>query len=195
VTLLLLVLLLFRPPPCPADMAQVGDFCIDRYEAPNEKGAVPFVMQSLLDAESWCEARGKRACFEDEWEAACRSTDKRPWSRGFVFDRTTCNNGSAWIAFDIDRYAKKATQAAEVERLFQGAPSGSFPSCVTPEGVYDLDGNVEEWVVARKGRPLRGTLKGGFWAKPNPKCWDANDVHEPTFRFYETGFRCCKDSG
>jgi len=186
-------------PACPPDMVRVraggADICIDRYEAPNEKGAMPLVMQSLLDAEAWCEARGKRVPTEDEWEMACRSTDRRPWSRGFTFDRTTCNNGSEWLPFDINRFAQKKTQAAEVQRLFRGSPSGSFLGCQTPEGVFDLDGNVEEWVVARKGRPWRGTLKGGFWAKPWPKCWDSNDAHEPTFRFYETGFRCVRDTG
>jgi len=37
------------------------------------------------------------------------------------------------------------------------------------------------------------TLIGGFWSKPWTGCRGANDAHEPTFRFYETGFRCCAD--
>ena len=178
--------------PCPPDMVRVGDVCIDRYEAPNVAGELPLVMQSLVDAEAWCGERGKRACRESEWEAACHSRDGRPWSRGFTTERKTCNNGHQWIPFDIDRFADRRTQAAEVRRLFRASPSGSFPDCRTPEGVFDLDGNVEEWVVAeRPGHPWRGTLKGGFWAKPYSKCDSSNDVHEPTFRFYETGFRCC----
>ena len=173
------------PLACPSDMAQVGGVCIDRYEAPNEKGALPLVMQSFVDAERWCEARGKRTCTEDEWEGACRRQA----------EGRSCNNARSWIAFDIDRYASSKTQGAEVARLFQGSPGGSFETCRTPEGVFDLDGNVEEWVRARKGRPWRAVLKGGFWAKGWPKCWEANDAHEPTFRFFETGFRCCKDTG
>ena len=189
----LFLTLLFAPPPCPPDMARVGGFCIDRYEAPNVEGALPLVMQSLVDAEAWCEERGKRVCRESEWEAACHSRDKRTYSRGNdPSDLTSCNNGHRWIPFDIDRFAKPKTQAAEVARLFRASPSGSFPDCRTPEGVFDLDGNVEEWVIAeRPGHPWRGTLKGGFWAKPFPTCNASNDVHEPTFRFYETGFRCC----
>jgi hypothetical protein len=36
---------------------------------------------------------------------------------------------------------------------------------------------------------------GGFWAKPWTGCRGTNDAHEPTFAFYETGFRCCADPG
>ena len=40
-----------------------------------------------------------------------------------------------------------------------------------------------------------GSLMGGFWAKPWTGCRGTNDAHEPTFTFYETGFRCCADPG
>ena len=36
---------------------------------------------------------------------------------------------------------------------------------------------------------------GGFWAKPWTGCRGTNDAHEPSFEFYETGFRCCADPG
>ena len=187
-----LPLLLWLFQPCPLDMVQVRGFCIDRYEAPNIEGALPLVMQSLVDAEAFCGARGKRVCREREWEAACRSHDNRLWSRGNKPERKTCNNGHQWVAYDIDRFANPRTQADEVARLFRASPSGSFHRCHTPEGVFDLDGNVEEWVLSdNPSSPWRGTLKGGFWAKPYTQCLGSNDVHEPTFRFYETGFRCC----
>ena len=56
-------------------------------------------------------------------------------------------------------------------------------------------GNVEEWVASRSTRPRPGALMGGFWAKPWTGCRGTNDAHEPTFTFYETGFRCCADPG
>jgi sulfatase modifying factor 1 len=178
--------------PCPDDMVSVKGFCIDRYEAPNRRGATPLVMQSLVDAEAFCLARGKRICREREWQAACHSIDHRRWSRGQ--DSTACNNRHPWVPFDINRFAHPRTQADEVARLLRASPSGAFPRCRTPEGVFDLDGNVEEWVLSdNPASPWRGTLKGGFWAKPFPTCEASNDVHEPTFRFYETGFRCCAD--
>ena len=176
-------------------MVDLGSFCIDRFEAPNIQGDLPMVMQSLEDAESWCAERGKRVCRESEWERACHSTDNRRYSRGHTPDRTTCNNGWQWVPWNFDPRRGRRAINAEVLRLYHAAPSGAFESCVTPEGVHDLDGNVEEWTIAEKpGHPWRGTLKGGFWAKPWTRCNGSNDVHEPTFRFYETGFRCCMDS-
>ncbi|MCD6499417.1 MAG: hypothetical protein J7M25_14085 [Deltaproteobacteria bacterium] len=39
--------------PCPAGMAQVSpNLCMDRYEAPNRPGALPFVMFSFNEAAS-----------------------------------------------------------------------------------------------------------------------------------------------
>jgi formylglycine-generating enzyme required for sulfatase activity len=62
-------------------------------------------------------------------------------------------------------------------------------------GVFDMMGNVEEWVTTRKGRRFPGALMGGFWAKPWTGCRGTNDAHEPGFVFYETGFRCCAEPG
>ncbi len=83
----------------------------------------------------------------------------------------------------------------EVERLWQGALSGDYEACRTPQGVHDLTGNLEEWVTSSRPRKFKGVLMGGFWAKPWTGCRGTNDAHEPTqFKFYEVGFRCCKDS-
>jgi sulfatase modifying factor 1 len=159
---------------CPADMAPAGLACVDRYEAPNIEGAKPMVMQSALDAIAWCEARGKRLCSEREWDLACFESG------------STCNNDKMWKPWD----RKTANSASEVARLWQGTPSGAYKGCRTPWGVYDLKGNVEEWAVSSEGRDWPYTLKGGWWAKTTA-CYKSNDAHEPEFRFYETGFRCC----
>ena len=71
---------------------------------------------------------------------------------------------------------------------------GARARCGTSDGIYDLVGNVEEWVQSRASRRWPETLIGGFWAKPWTGCRGANDAHETTFRFYKTGFRCCADA-
>ncbi|XYI04033.1 SUMF1/EgtB/PvdO family nonheme iron enzyme [Sorangium sp. So ce1128] len=64
-----------------------------------------------------------------------------------------------------------AVRAAETQRLWQGEPSGSYPACVSPYGVVDLVGNVEEWVsTSRPEWPHRSSLKGGYWSKPWAGC-------------------------
>jgi sulfatase modifying factor 1 len=164
---------------CPPDMAFTGRVCMDRYEAPNIEGEPPLVMQSAFDGETWCKAWGKRLCTEAEWEFACDQQAEGP-----------CNNQKLWLPWDPDQFAKGVDYRAEVKRLWQGEPAGSFPKCRTPSGIFDLTGSVEEWVKARKGRDYPYTMKGGFWAKKTG-CRGSNDAHEPSFRFYETGARCC----
>ncbi|EYF03442.1 SUMF1/EgtB/PvdO family nonheme iron enzyme [Chondromyces apiculatus] len=166
--------------------------CMDQFEAPNRRGAKPFVMRSFHDAESWCAERGKRVCTEQEWELACEGPEHRPWVYGWKADRNVCNSGKGWRQFNAEKLASGGDQAeAELARLWQGALSGAYHGCVSSFGVYDLMGNVEEWVASRKRRRWTGALMGGFWAKPWTGCRGTNDAHEPKFAFYETGFRCC----
>jgi hypothetical protein len=168
------------------------DVCMDRFEAPNERGVEPYVMRSFRDAERWCKARSKRVCSEEEWELACEGDEHRPWAYGWKVETSLCNSDKQWRAFDQAKLGGgDETRKDEVERLWQGAPSGRYLTCVSPYGVYDLTGNVEEWVRSRKGRKFEGALMGGFWAKPWTGCRGTNDAHEERFQFYETGFRCC----
>jgi len=161
-------------PTCPPDMGVVGLGCMDRYEAPNIAGQAPMVVQSAEDGEAWCQARGKRLCSEFLWEWACLQAGE------------PCNNDKQWRPWD----KRTANTPPEVKRLWQGSPSGAYPECRTPSGIYDLRGNVEEWVVSEPGRDWPYTLKGGWWAKITA-CHKTNDAHPPMFRFYQTGFRCC----
>ena len=169
-------------------------FCMDTFEAPNQQGAPPIVMKTGNEAAAWCESKGKRLCNEAEWETACEGPDMKPWVYGWKADPEPCNSGKTWRQFDERALASGGdTAEAEVKRLWQGEPSGARSKCVSAYGVYDLVGNVEEWVTARPNRPFKMALMGGFWAKPWTGCRGTNDAHEPGFRFYEVGFRCCKD--
>jgi sulfatase modifying factor 1 len=170
--------------------------CMDQYEAPNKKGARPFVMRSYDDAKRWCGVRKKRPCSEQEWETACEGPEWLPWVYGWANDRRTCVSDRAWKPVDFAKFGGGPDAAKEEsDRLWQGAVSGSRPGCVSPFGIFDMMGNVEEWVTSRKTRQHPGSLMGGFWAKRWTGCRGTNDAHEPTFQFYETGFRCCADPG
>lgn len=168
--------------------------CMDQFEAPNQRGARPLVMKDFHQSQRWCADRGKRLCTEEEFETACEGPDLRPFFYGFVVDASVCNTSKPWLAFDakaLDSGGDKARK--EVERLWQGSVSGAYERCRTRDGIYDLIGNVEEWVASRKGRRWPGALMGGFWAKPWVGCRGTNDAHRPSFVFYEVGWRCCAD--
>jgi sulfatase modifying factor 1 len=168
--------------------------CMDQFEAPNRRGASPLVMQSYNSATRWCERRSKRMCSEREWELACEGPQHLPLAYGWAVNVKLCNSNKRWRPVNFEAYGKTREEAAEeTKRLWQGSVSGRYKTCMSPFGIYDMMGNVEEWVTTRKTRKWPGALMGGFWAKPWTGCRGTNDAHRPHFAFYETGFRCCKD--
>jgi formylglycine-generating enzyme required for sulfatase activity len=185
---------------CPEDMVGVGTYCIDRYEAPNVKGELPYALQTAYDGEAWCTERGKRLCSEDEWVRACEGPRGRRYPYGDAYREDACNDDKGWILVHWKALAKWPRDPALVEatRLYQADMSGARGECVSAEGVFDLTGNVAEWV--RKSRPSARVgwdhvLKGCYWAAcfkdPRASCGFTNAAHPGTFRTYEAGFRCC----
>lgn len=185
---------------CPEDMVAIDGYCIDRYEAPNVKGELPFALQTAYDGEAWCTERGKRLCTQDEWVRACEGPKGRLYPYGNAYREDVCNDDKGWILVHWKALAKWPRDAAldEATRLYQADMSGARAECVSQEGVHDLTGNVAEWVRRSTPSPRPGydhVLKGCYWAacykEPRPNCEFANTAHPGTFRTYEAGFRCC----
>lgn len=168
-------------------------FCIDRYEHPNQKGAIATVMSSWNSAKAACEALDKRLCTDAEWTLACEGPERRAFPYGYVRDAEACPIDKRSPKVNERRLFWKQTQADEVSRLDQREPSGSRERCVSAYGVYDLTGNVDEWVVNESGRPYKSGLKGGNWGEYRNACRPTTRGHDEGFYYYQTGFRCCKD--
>jgi len=186
---------------CPSSMVRASTYCIDRYEAPNRRGARPLVMQSANDANEWCSEHGKRMCTEDEWISACQGPDHRQYPYGNDHVDERCNDDKVWQKVDEPLLAKwPAPEAkAHAKDLYQGTPSGSKRKCTSEYGARGMTGNVEEWVVRTRqhANAYPYLLIGCYWSccygGNKPTCHSTNNAHAPDFRFYETGFRCCKD--
>jgi hypothetical protein len=167
------------------------DFCMDRYEWPNKPGEVPSTQISWVEAKASCEAVGKRLCTDEEFTLACEGPNMKPYpyGDGYHRDSSACNADQAgWI----DPWACPFAQ------LDKRQPSGSHPACHSDYGVYDIVGNVDEWVNNTKGNahhePWVSGLMGGHWVRGvRNMCRAITDSHEPTFSFYVTGARCCSD--
>lgn len=210
-----------EPRRCPPDMVDRGAFCIDRYEAPNFDGALPLVMFTFDEAEAWCGARDKRLCFDDEWTSTCAGPAATAYPYGDQRQPGVCNDDETWRAYNQSRLsnwpwglptsqidslsglldAARATgpagvdAAAHIVELYQAEPSGENTGCTNDYGAFDLVGNVEEWTRRRDGGEpnFHGNLKGRYWADTRT-CQNNITSHADGFRFYELGFRCCRDA-
>ena len=69
--------------------------------------------------------------------------------------------------------------------------SGENEGCQTPTGIYDLMGNLHEWVD-----DAAGTFRGGFFDDTTINgngCLYRTTAHDVSHWDYSTGFRCCAD--
>lgn len=172
-----------------------GPFWIDAFEASiNDAGkavSVPMVkpaMASWFEAKAACEAASKRLCTEEEWVSACigqAATD--PEGNGRFTDGAVQGRMYPYGAF----YEVGVCRDSENE--LSGAPTqtGANPSCVTPEGVYDMAGNVYEWV----GDTAEGSaMMGGDWRSGSGgTCRRTTSTFGAGYKNNTTGFRCCAD--
>jgi sulfatase modifying factor 1 len=166
-------------------------FCIDRFEYPNKEGEKPVFMKSWREAKATCTASGKRLCTDSEWTLACEGPEHLPYPYGYKRSKDTCNIDKPYGFPDPLKVYNPATQAAELARLDEREPAGNRASCVSPYGVHDMAGNVDEWVVNETGSPFNSGLKGGYWGPVKTRCRPMTVAHEETFRYYQIGFRCC----
>jgi len=156
---------------CPSGMVKIeGRFCIDRYEYPNEKGAVPLSGVTWLQALAKCRAQGKRLCTSAEWQRACAGPSGRAYPYGDEYDRERCVSGR--------------------DHRRGSAPSGSHPDCKSEEGVYDLSGNLWEWTGTE---PAEAALAGGGWMTDgaHSRCDSRTWIGIPRSANFTYGFRCC----
>ena len=201
----------------PEHISSTGAFYIDLYEVTNEdyakfveatkrespyhwpKGIIPkgkethpVVYVSWFDARDYCAWSGKRLPNEQEWEKASRGED------GFTYPW-----GHEWSLEKSNNPYKYSTGTE---------PVGSYPKGKSPYGLYDMSGNVWEWVdsfyLPHPGNTVhRGEygedkriLKGGSWFD----CLSYGcGLSAPTFnrsfftpevRNNSFGFRCAKSA-
>ncbi len=182
----------FAPSRCKTSSVK-KHFCIDKYEYPNKQGEKPVVMKTWSEAQDVCRAAGKRLCGDSEWTLACEGSRRVPYPYGRKRDARACNIDKTLPHVNEKAIADPKRSAAEVARLWQGEPSGARPKCVSPYGVFDMTGNVDEWVVNESGKPHKSGSKGGYWGPVRARCRPMTTAHGESFPFYQTGFRCCAD--
>lgn len=207
-----------NPDEQPTHRVSLAAFYIDRYEVTvadyakfleSEDANPPVLWQEArrgknqgkpvlgvdwYDAAEYCRWAHKRLPTEAEWEKAARGTDGRiyPWG----------NESPTSIHANFGH--ETATGYAAVTEV------GSLEKGQSPYGIYDLAGNVWEWVADRYDEhyyqhspehnprgpttgPLR-VVRGGAWNSPPTIIAAANrGANVPSTRRSDIGFRCAKD--
>jgi formylglycine-generating enzyme required for sulfatase activity len=128
----------------PSTNYQYREFNIIDYSSSEEFNDYPVVYVDWKMAKNYCEWRTARLPTEIEWEKTSRGemSFKYPWGNfyacenlnSFDLKRVTSNNGSIYFFGPSCDYHVGTT------------PVDSFPNGVSPYGVYNLLGNVSEWV-------------------------------------------------
>jgi formylglycine-generating enzyme len=199
-----------------------GRFCIDRFEAsvleilPNgderpwspyfpvdgkkvravsEPGVHPQGYISAVQAGRACAESGKRLCKADEWRMACRGPQKKAYGYSEQREVGRCNdNGKNGVmALFGPNYTSATMNRAELNQL-QGtlAKTGEHEGCTNGYGVYDMVGNLHEWVADGHA------FQGGYYQDVasvghGEGCGYVTTAHEARYHDYSTGFRCCSD--
>ena len=156
---------------CPKDMVLIkeGKFCIDRYEYPNKRYKMPKNNVSYYEAVKICASLGKHLCYEDQWKKACKGKYNYRYSYGMNYKKLRCNT------------------AGNKDKVVE---SGIFYKCRSFHGVYDLNGNLSEWVQTLDGIPK--AYGGNYLTEKFNSTCDSYIKVDRNKRFFHVGFRCCK---
>jgi sulfatase modifying factor 1 len=159
-------------------------FCVDRDEYSERGQSLPAGDVSWTKAREICTNHDKRLCLESEWEFACEGEGMLPYPTGYDRDATACN-------YDKGNLVDPATGRLRDQRQ----PSGQLDRCVSPFGVRNMSGNIDEWVWRdRTGGEWRSALKGGWWMAARDRCRPATTSHNESYHELQTGLRCCADA-
>lgn len=190
--------------------------------ADSRAGVRPQAYISRNEAASACLNAGKRLCTLSEWYRACRGEHDTLYPYGATYVKGRCNVGKPHLLSMLhgdDPNAWSYDAGFNDPELDQRpgflAKTGEYSECVTSDGVFDLVGNLHEWVADRvdasiaQKMPLKpeirarvsrhvgkGVFMGGFFSTMNQHgagCEFVTMSHEPSYHDYSTGFRCCKD--
>lgn len=164
------------------------------------RGQKPQAYISGAQAQAACQRAGKRLCTAAEWRAACQGPSGFTYPYGNTYTKGACNEGRATNPVNdcfgsgsgVFTY-KNMNDPCCVNKPNTLAAGGAFPMCRSAYGVFDLHGNLHEWVDATTASG-KGVFQGGFFvdAKINGAgCLYRTTAHEKTYHDYSTGFRCC----
>jgi sulfatase modifying factor 1 len=191
-----------------------------KFRAVDALGAFPQGYISQKESAAACKESSKRLCTKSEWQRACKRKGYMRYPYGQQAVRAKCNSGKSHL---LSLMFKHPAGGITYEHHFNApelnkepgwlSKSGDYADCQSDLGVFDMVGNLHEWVsdkvsddllqqmdledVDRHKQPHaigNGVFMGGFYSTTGelgPGCLYITVAHEPTYHDYSTGFRCC----
>jgi len=161
-------------------------------------GVVPQGYISGTEAGAACRAAGKRLCTASEWQRACmgKNPTKYPYGDDEVAGRCNGDGTRRHPILELFGSGDAFGDAAKMNdpRINQlpGTLSrtGARARCKNSYGVYDMVGNLHEWIDDPAGE-----FRGGYYMdthKNGDGCLYRTTAHDVGYHDYSTGFRCCK---
>lgn len=145
--------------------------------------AEPAVHVTWHEARAYCAAAGGRLPTAEEWHAAAfrenRAAPPAPFAHGRVYPYPTGDTPAGANTSGIDRWPRSA-------------PAGETAPGVN--GLYDMGGNVWEWVGDVRGDERR-TMGGSWWYGADQMTAKVEAFKPATFYAVYVGFRCAYDLG
>jgi formylglycine-generating enzyme required for sulfatase activity len=165
--------------------------------AVSEPDVFPQGYISAVEAQRACTASGKRLCGVSEWAQACRGPDEKSFGYGDRREPGRCNDkGKNPVLYLYGRghwtwATMNQPQLNQQDRTL--SRTGEHSGCTNGYGVYDMVGNLHEWVA-----DPNGTFYGGYYQDVSSVghgegCGYQTSAHEARYHDYSTGFRCCAD--
>jgi formylglycine-generating enzyme len=170
--------------------------------AVSRPGVIPQAYISGKQAAAACSASGKRLCAVDEWEHACRGPSNFQFPYGDQRRAGVCNDDvravhpvaevGRLLGIPRERLWHDGMNLPLINQLPDTLlPTGERAECTNDYGVYDMVGNLHEWVD-----DPAGTFRGGYYmdtTKNGDGCSYQTTAHDFAYHDYSTGFRCCMD--
>jgi len=180
--------------PAPPDFQLIEEF-EPRAEA--RAGVTPSGYLSGNLAELACRNAGKRLCTLDEWVLACRGESGHKFPYGDRYEEGRCNVFREAHPAQVLHGDMSTGHLDPRLNLVDGAAgpllrkTGATESCKSVWGsdaIYDMVGNLDEWVDA----PV-GAFLGGFYSRSTREGCDSKVSSHPRAYFdYSLGVRCCR---
>ena len=189
------------------------------FMARSRAGFTPQGYINRADAARACKAAQKRLCTAKEWYTACIGPRKTKYPYGDEESPNRCNTGKTHLMQRLFGAGVPYTYLNHYNspRLHREpgflAKTGEYAGCLNDYGVYDMVGNLHEWVAddvsmkLLKEVPLEygpkllgadgcGAFMGGYFSSLGEHghgCSYTTATHAPDYHDYSTGFRCCSD--